>query len=73
MRLVEFDGHKFADDVAAAVKAMKHGQQRVLRYTGISTATLCRIVNQGHAVKDISTILSLCAFLRLSVKDYILV
>jgi hypothetical protein len=36
MRLVEFDGHKFADDVAAAVKAMKHGQHRVLRYTGIS-------------------------------------
>jgi DNA-binding Xre family transcriptional regulator len=70
VRLVEFNGERFAEDVAAELQP-RGKRTRCLRKTGISCGTLNRIVDQGHSVKDITTILSLCAYLGLQIKDYI--
>jgi hypothetical protein len=69
MRLVIFDGHKFAEDVAGELED-RNSRQRCLRATGVSAGTLNRIID-GHSVKDITTILSLCAYFSFSIKDYV--
>lgn len=73
MRLAEFDGDKFTRDVIDWVDSERFGSQKILKNTGIATGTLNRMVKHGHEVKDISTIISICAYTGLSIKDYVVV